>query len=119
MSEKSNAMYFQDKIPIQFQNKEFIEAWKDFVDYRLGIDRRFSEKAAKLIFEKLKQMSHGDTNKAISLLNTSIERGWKSVFESSMYSDRSFRPQNKHIEEKQSVKTDPKRITNSYLKGEK
>ena len=80
--------YFTDYIPVAFQNKTFIQEWKNYIDYRISIDKRFKKQAAKLLCSKLMELTGGNTEKAIQLMQKSIINGWKSVYPDKEYNGK-------------------------------
>lgn len=52
----------------------------DFLEMRKQIKSPATERALELMIKKLMDLSEGDTNLAIRILEQSIERGWKTVY---------------------------------------
>lgn len=60
---------------------ELQTAMWEYVDHREQLKAPFSELACKKLLKKLQQLSAGDTQKAIAILDQSIRNGWKGIFE--------------------------------------
>ena len=60
---------------------ELQTAMWEYVDHRKQLKAPFSELACKKLLNKLQQLSAGDTQKAIAILDQSIQNGWKGIFE--------------------------------------
>lgn len=80
MKKTENFNHFTEYLPIIFQDKKFIQEWKNFIDYRIELDKKFTKHAAVLLMNRLNELSSGDVNTAIRLLHTAIVQGWKSVY---------------------------------------
>lgn len=64
------------------QDPSLREALLDFLDFRKSAKAAVSTKGQmQLLLNKLDQLSHGDHQKKIKIVNQSIERGWKGFFE--------------------------------------
>lgn len=61
-------------------NDELLDTLQDFVDMRKKQKSPMSEKAMKLLMSKLHELSGGNVQKMIELLNQSILNGWKSIY---------------------------------------
>lgn len=61
-------------------NDELLDTLQDFVDMRKKQKSPMSEKAMKLLMSKLHELSGGNVQNMIELLNQSILNGWKSIY---------------------------------------
>lgn len=52
----------------------------DFIEHRKSLKSVMTEKALSIFLKKLSKMSSGNFNKAKTLIETAIERGWKTVY---------------------------------------
>lgn len=59
----------------------FDNAFEDFKEMRKKIRAPLTERAEQLIHDKLNRLSGGNEQSKIAILNQSIERGWRGVFE--------------------------------------
>ena len=57
------------------------QAFVDYVDMRKQIKSPMTERAVQLAMNKLEQLSGGDNDKAIRILNQSVMNSWKGLFE--------------------------------------
>ena len=65
-----------------YPNDELLDkAFRDFVEHRKQIRKPMSDKAVELAMEKLKNLSGGDNDLAIRIINQSIGQGWQGLFE--------------------------------------
>ena len=68
--------------PVYFPNDELLNtAFERFIAHRKFIKRPMGEDAIELNIKKLNKLSGGDSEKAIEIINQSIERGWQGLFE--------------------------------------
>jgi DNA-binding transcriptional regulator YhcF (GntR family) len=56
------------------------DAFADFVDNRKKLRKPMTDKAIDLQIKKINELSGGDNDKAIALIENAIMRGWLSVF---------------------------------------
>lgn len=70
-----------DKEYIYDADPSLNEAIKDFIEHRKKIKSPMTDEAIKLFIQKVKKLS-SSTEEQISLINTAIEHGWKSVYPS-------------------------------------
>ena len=64
------------------QDPSLREALLDFLDFRKSAKAAVSTKRQmRLLLNKLDQLSHGDHQKKIKIVNRSTENGWKGFFE--------------------------------------
>lgn len=69
-----------DKLINDYTESEDLKAAiKDFIKFRKAIKAPLTDRALTLCFIKLDQLGQNDTEK-ISVINQSIERGWKGLF---------------------------------------
>ena len=61
-------------------DNELLDTLQDFVDMRKKQKSPMSEKAMKLLLSKLHELSNGNVQIMIELLNQSILNGWKSIY---------------------------------------
>lgn len=61
-------------------NAETQQAIRDFIKMRKALKSPMTDRALKLLLNRLDELSPKDEQKRIAILNQSIERGWKSVF---------------------------------------
>lgn len=65
-----------------YPNDELLnKSFSDYVDYRKKIKKPMTDKAIELAIEKLNELSQGDNDKAIQIINQSIMQGWQGLFE--------------------------------------
>jgi hypothetical protein len=75
---KDNKTY---KDGVFFPNDEKLNsAFADFVDNRKKLRKPMTDKAIDLQIKKINELSGGDNDKAIALIENAIMRGWLSVF---------------------------------------
>ncbi len=64
-----------------FEEKEFLEAWETWKKERRNIVKgQYTDRAQQLGANKLATLSRGDVQRAIDIINQSIEYGWKGFF---------------------------------------
>lgn len=88
-------------VVVYSENENLNNAILDFIEYRKGIKSPMTDKAIKLLVNKLNGLS-SDINEQIEILNQSIVNGWKGVFPIKS--------------ETQSGKKDERRYCNTYEK---
>lgn len=84
VKEKKKKEKFEPKRMIEdyTQDPSLREALLDFLDFRKSAKAAVSTKRQmELLLKKLDELSHGDHQKKIKIVNQSIERGWKGFFE--------------------------------------
>ena len=84
VKEKKKKEKFEPKRMIEdyTQDPSLREALLDFLDFRKSAKAAVSTKRQmQLLLNKLDELSHGDHQKKIKIVNRSIERGWKGFFE--------------------------------------
>jgi len=73
------------KLSIREENSaplsDFEKAINDFKDHRKSQKSPMTQKAVELMLQKLQQMAGDDDAKKVEIINQSIERGWKGVFD--------------------------------------
>lgn len=82
--EKKKKEKFEPKRMIEdyTQDPSLREALLDFLDFRKSAKAAVSTKRQmQLLLNKLDQLSHGDHQKKIKIVNRSTENGWKGFFE--------------------------------------
>jgi len=66
---------------LPFEENEFLEAWETWKKERRNIVKgQYTERAQQLGANKLATLSRGDMQRAIDIINQSIEYGWKGFF---------------------------------------
>ena len=75
---KNNSLY--DSYTF-FASTDFAECYNDFVKMRKKIKKPMTERAEKMILNKLVKMCGEDTKQAIEILERSILKNWQDVFE--------------------------------------
>lgn len=80
-SNSKNALRDNNKksVVVYSENENLNNAILDFIEYRKGIKSPMTDKAIKLLINKLNGLS-SDINEQIEILNQSIVNGWKGVF---------------------------------------
>lgn len=68
-------------LPQCFDSQKFRTAFLDFVEHRKSIKKPMTEKAMGLLVKNLEDLSGGDGNKAVAIMEQSIINGWQGVFE--------------------------------------
>jgi hypothetical protein len=63
-----------------FEDAELNEAFKDFIEMRKKIRKPMTDKAITLAITKLNKLSENDKDKAIAILNQSIESSWTGLY---------------------------------------
>ena len=76
--EKSETVY--DVIDEYTDNENLIKAIKDFIKFRKAIKAPLTDRALQLNLNKLDKLADTDEKK-IAVINQSIEKGWKSLYE--------------------------------------
>lgn len=74
VSRKKEAVYFPE-------DEELDKAFKDFIAMRKKIKAPMTERAIELAIKDLKELSGNDNDLAIKIINQSIMRGWRGLFE--------------------------------------
>jgi len=74
---KNNSLY--DSYTF-FASADFIECYNDFVKMRKKIKKPMTERAEKMILNKLVKMCGEDTKQAVAILERSILKSWQDVF---------------------------------------
>lgn len=72
-SQKRTIIYYAD-------NPIMDDTFKAYLDMRKQIKKPASERAIKLVMNKLERLSEGDDNKIIDILNQSILNSWQDVY---------------------------------------
>lgn len=72
---------FDDLIAGYTENEKLRSAINDFIDFRKQIKSPLTEKALPLSFNKLEKLAGSNDELKILIINQSIERGWKGLFE--------------------------------------
>ena len=68
--------------PVYYPNDEKLnKAFEDFLIHRKQIKKPMSDRAITLAINKLEELSEGDNDKAIEIINQSILNGWQGIFE--------------------------------------
>lgn len=76
---KTKRLNTKDIISSYTEDVELIEALEGFNDMRKSIKKPLTERAWKIIFDKLDKIAF-DTRDKIAVLNQSIEHSWQSVY---------------------------------------
>lgn len=76
--EKTETVY--DVIDEYTDNENLIKAIKDFIKFRKAIKAPLTDRALQLNLNKLDKLADTDEKK-IAVINQSIEKGWKSLYE--------------------------------------
>ena len=64
-----------------FQEKEFLEAWKIWIEERAANKyKKYTERAEQGALHKLQKISNHDYKTAIAIINESISNGWRGLF---------------------------------------
>ena len=64
-----------------FQEKEFKEAWKIWIEERAANKyKKYTERAEQGALHKLQKISNHDYKTAITIINESISNGWRGLF---------------------------------------
>ena len=75
------------------ENEKLRSSIKDFIEFRKQIKSPLTEKALTLSFNKLDKLAGANNDELkISIINQSIERGWKGLFEYKDNTPRSSAP---------------------------
>jgi len=61
-------------------NKEFQNAFTDFLSLRRKMKRPVTERGEKLLLLKLLKLSSGDEAAAVKIIDQSIEHGWQGFY---------------------------------------
>jgi hypothetical protein len=75
------------------QDSELIDTLESFFEFRKQIKKPMTEKAVKLLLNKLNELASTDMEK-VAILNQSILEGWQGVFPLKTNSGRPKRPDN-------------------------
>lgn len=73
--------YKKEKRVYYPNDDELNKAFENFVAHRKLMKKPMGDEAINLNMKKLAKLSEGDNDKAIAILNQSIERGWQGLFE--------------------------------------
>ena len=73
--------YKKEKRVYYPNDDELNKAFENFVAHRKLMKKPMGDEAINLNMKKLDKLSGGDNDKAIAILNQSIERGWQGLFE--------------------------------------
>ena len=68
-------------LPSEFDNDSFRAALDDFVKHRKAMKSELTAKALELTVKNLQTLSNKNSDTAIAIIEQSIMRGWKGVFE--------------------------------------
>ncbi len=66
--------------PFENPSPEILESWEGFVEMRKARRNALTERAAKLIANKLERLAPGNDAMKAAILDQSVERGWQGVF---------------------------------------
>jgi len=67
--------------PVYFPQDELLEkTFQDYITTRKQIKAPMTDRAIELAINKLTELSNGDNNKAVKILERSIMNGWKGLF---------------------------------------
>lgn len=91
-----NISYSNSNSLSYFSNKELNKVFIDYLDMRKKIKSKATDRAIELVIKKLKDLSNGDEDIQIKILEQSIMNSWKGVF-----------PLNKDFIEKTKKNNDP------------
>ena len=83
------------------ENEELKTTIYDFIKMRKAIKKPLTDKALKLIFNKINKISVNE-EKQIDILNQSILNSWQGIFE--IKEDNNFNKNNKKISDEESIK---------------
>lgn len=72
---------FDSLIDAYTENDSLKSAIHDFIEFRKQIKAPLTEKALTLSFNKLDKLANTNDELKISIINQSIERGWRGLFE--------------------------------------
>lgn len=64
-----------------YNSERFLETYDDFKKMRKTIKKPMTERAEKLLLKKLEEMTNGDEETAIKILEQSILYNWQGIFE--------------------------------------
>ena len=92
VNKTSKKKSFEDLIKGYTENENLKSAINDFIEFRKQIKAPLTEKALTLSFNKLDKLAGADIELKISIINQSIERGWKGLFEYKDNAPRSSAP---------------------------
>ena len=81
VNKTSKKKSFEDLIKGYTENENLKSAINDFIEFRKQIKSPLTEKALTLSFNKLDKLAGDNNELKISIINQSIERGWKGLFE--------------------------------------
>ncbi len=73
-----------------FEDAELNEVFKDFIEMRKKIRKPMTDKAITLAITKLNKLSENDKDKAIAILNQSIESSWTGLYP--LHEDKKIAP---------------------------
>jgi len=63
-----------------YTSEQFLDTYEEFKKMRKAIKAPMTERAEKLLLKKLEEMTKGDEEKAIKILEQSILYNWKGIF---------------------------------------
>ncbi len=64
-----------------WDSTDFVDSYKGFKQMRKLIKSPLTERAEKMILNKINKISNGDVNKAVAILDQSTQNSWKDVYE--------------------------------------
>ena len=67
-------------VDVSARSQEFQESWGAFLDMRQAIRKPATERAQKLIIDKLQKLAPDNEAKQIEILNRSTMNNWRDVF---------------------------------------
>lgn len=83
------------EIPISLSTVEFLEAWKEWVEYRTEAGKKYRWVTTSRVFKKsLQKCQEWGIERSIAAIDLSIEMGWRGLFESQYQKPANSNPAN-------------------------
>ena len=81
MKERKNAICYDDIINNSIRNENVKNTLFEFVKMRLLIKKPLTDRALEMLIRKLEQLSNGNDDNALKILEQSIINSWQDIYE--------------------------------------
>lgn len=96
------------EIPISLSTVEFLEAWKEWVEYRTEAGKKYHWVTTSRVFRKsLQKCEKWGIERSIAAIDVSIEMGWRGLFESQYQKPTSSKSSNGELVDADGYICDP------------
>ena len=65
----------------RFESERLEKAFNDYLEYRKEINCMLTDRGIELTIEKLKKLSNGNEETAVKIINQTIAKGWKDIYQ--------------------------------------